>query len=116
MGQYSHAVRVKQLHQLRQALVDFISVIDKTHELSEWRSAYEQSLVEVDKLIEGDFDQAALSALSRAIPKLFWVHKEWIPPLTLTPDGRWEEPLWFKEANSKHQEVTDLAFAFRVVG
>ena len=78
---YTEADRRVQLRALEQALEQFLDVLRSTPELRAPIRDYEENLGEVRRLLAEGFNQDALSALSRAVPRLFWLHKEWIPPL-----------------------------------
>ena len=77
---------------------------------------FENALSRTRELLRIGFDQEALSALARAIPKLFHLHKEWIPPIESGPDGRYTVPSWFRLLEPLDQAVTECAHRLRVIG
>jgi hypothetical protein len=86
-----------------------------TEELRESASAYRACEEEVSRLLDSSFSQEDLSRLSRAVPRIFWLHKEWVPPLVQKPDGSYEEAQWFVAADPLHQRVDQLASELRVL-
>ena len=66
--------------------------------------------------LDHGFEQDDLSTLSRAVPRLFWLHKEWTPQLVQRPDGTFAEPPWFDAADRLHHAVQNAAEELRVVG
>ncbi len=108
--------RVRQLNDLKRAIEAFLPIVSRVDELRAFAAAYEACLAEVERLLAEGSDQEQLSCLSRAIPRLFWLHKEWTPQLERTADGLYREPAWFAAADSLHQHVQDAAEELRIVG
>jgi hypothetical protein len=108
--------RVRQLKALAAALEAFLPTLEATSALAGSVSAYEQCLAETNRLLAGGFTQDDLSALSRAVPRLFWLHKEWTPHLEQGDNGGFSEPAWFKAADALHEAVQNAAEELRVVG
>ena len=116
MHLYTDAERVKQLRALEQALSAFIPVIAETEELRSSESAYRACMEEISRLLSCGFSQEDLSRLSRAVPRLFWLHKEWTPPLDRKSEGNYKEARWFADADRLHERVVQLASELRVMG
>jgi len=112
----SNSERIRQLNALASALRALLPALDSVEALRGSIPAFERSLVETTRLLEHGFVQDDLSTLSRAVPKLFWLHKEWTPQLERRPDGSYVEPSWFNVADGLHQAVQDAAEELRVVG
>ncbi|KJV24803.1 hypothetical protein VI06_21125 [Aquitalea magnusonii] len=85
----SHLDRMLQLSELQSAIVAFIPEVSDVAMFQEAVVAYHRCLVEIDRLLSEGFCQDDLSVLSRAIPRVFWLHKEWTPDLERMADGGW---------------------------
>ena len=69
------------------------------------------------QLLADGFNQEELSALSRSVPRLFWLHKEWIPPLEPAKTGSgFTEPAWFQRLEPLESNVSAAAEKLRVIG
>lgn len=66
--------------------------------------------------MNGNFTQEKLSALSRSVPAIFWLHKEWSPIFTLNHVGEYVVPAWFPEADNLHSKVMEAASTLRIMG
>lgn len=108
--------RVRQLTALKTAIVAFLPVVSSVDTLRSSVPAFQGCLTEVERLLSDGFNQEELSALSRAVPRLFWLHKEWTPQLERAADGGYQEPSWFAAADTLHQHVQDTAEELRIVG
>lgn len=108
--------RIAQLRSLERALGELIPVAEATHAVTDLAPKYQEALEQVRALSQGDFSQEDLSNLSRSIPDAFHRHKDWIPPLELSGDGRWREPDWFTELDAKLRPVLDIAARLREIG
>jgi hypothetical protein len=108
--------RVRRLNDLKRAIEALLPIMSGIDVLRSSVAAYEACLAEVVRLIAEGSDQEQLSSLSRAIPRLFWLHKEWTPQLERTADGLFREPAWFAAADTLHQHVQDAAEELRIVG
>lgn len=107
---------MQQLSELKSAIVAFIPVASEMAALQGSVAAYQGGLAEIDRLLSEGFCQDDLSVLSRAVPRVFWLHKEWTPELERIVDGRYREPSWFAAADKLHQRVQDAAEALKIVG
>ena len=112
----SNSERVRQLNVLASALRALLPVLDSVEALRGSIPGFERCLAETTRFLDHGFVQDDLSILSRAVPKLFWLHKEWTPHLERQPDGSYAEPSWFNAADGLHQAVQDAAEELRVVG
>ena len=108
--------RLQQLKSLVAAIQAFLPVLAGVEDLRKSIPAYEACVAEAERLVAEGFSQADLSNLSRAVPCLFWIHKEWMPQLEQATDGNYSEPSWFRVADSLHQAVHDAAEELRVIG
>jgi hypothetical protein len=108
--------RLQQLAALEVAIDALVEGLKRT-------GCYVEAIPELEEcrqasvtLRQNGFEQRQLNELSRAVPRLFWLHKEWMPPLVeMAPDHR-EEPVWFKELAPLEQRLQELAYGLRVVG
>lgn len=116
MLKYGVAAKKKHLQEFSRSLEAFLSHVEAVPELQSSAPSYRECLVRADNLLANGFSQEQLSELSRSVPQLFWLHKEWVPPLELALDGRWVEPRWFREYAPKHQAVVEAAEQLRVLG
>ena len=113
---FGQTEKTKDLEELKHSIEAFLPVVRDTVELQQAAEAYRACLEEAERLLSEGFRQKDLSELAGAVPKLFWLHKEWVPPLVQTADGKWEEPEWFKRAERFHHRVIKAASQLRVVG
>jgi hypothetical protein len=115
---YSELERRQHLQNLVDALAVFIPALEKSKHYADRVIAFQQALVETKRLLAESFVQEDLSNLSRNVPKLFWLHKDWQPPLeSFTPEsGRIVEPEWFKQLEPLELSVSEAAEKLRVVG
>lgn len=104
------------MKELKHSVEALLLVVRETPELQQAAPAYQACIQEAERLLSVGFRQEELSALAGSVPQLFWLHKEWVPPLVQEPDGRWQEPEWFKRAEPLHQRVIEAASQLRVVG
>jgi len=112
----SQAEMARALGELKSAIEAFLPVVRGTPELQHAVQAYEACVKEAERLLASGFCQEDLASLADAVPQLFWLHKEWIPPLEQTPDGTWREPEWFKRAEPLHRRVLEAAYQLHVLG
>lgn len=110
------AEKTSALSELKSAIEAFLPVVRGTPELQHAVEAYEACVEEAERLLAGGFRQEDLSLLADAVPRLFWLHKEWVPPLERTVDGKWQEPEWFRRAEPLHRRVIEAASQLRVLG
>ena len=111
-----HEQRVTQLHELLSALRDLVAGLEGERRYLEAVPEYEAYHGRVAALLASGFDQATLDELAVAVPRLFWLHKEWLPPSEEESPGVYREPAWFQRLNPLESRVQQLAFALRVVG
>jgi hypothetical protein len=118
MHYYSEFERRQHLQNLVNALTVFIPALVKSGHYADRVIAFQQALEETKRLLAESFVQDDLSNLSRNVPKLFWLHKDWSPPLeSFTPEsGRILEPEWFKQLEPLESSVSDAAEKLKVVG
>lgn len=110
------AEKTEALKELKTAIEALLPVVRDTAELQHAAEAYQACIEEAERLLSSGFHQEDLSSLADALPRLFWLHKEWVPPLERTIDGRWQEPEWFKRAEPLHRRVIEAASQLRVLG
>ncbi len=108
--------RIRQLNALKEAIEAFLPTLREVDGLRRSYPAYQACLAEVTRLLDQGFSQEELEVLSRGVPRLFWVHKEWTPQLERMTDGSYREPLWFETAERLHQRVQVCAEELRVIG
>ena len=113
---YTPEDRRKQLEALASALGELIPVVAELPEFSPRVGEYEAALRMTERLLRAGFTQEQASALSDAVPDLYFRHKEWCPPLIRTSSGEWREPEWFVRLESRLQPALRAAAALRVVG
>lgn len=113
---FGPAEKTAALKELKSALEAFLPVVRETAELQHAAEAYQACLEVAERLLVNGFRQEDLSSLADAVPKLFWLHKEWVPPLEQAVDGRWQEPEWFKRAEPLERRVVEAASRLRLLG
>jgi hypothetical protein len=101
---------------MERSLGELIPVAEATPATINLVSQYREALERTRALIGGAFNQDDLSSLSRCIPDAFHRHKDWMPPLEQSEDGRWQEPDWFKRLEAKLLPVLDIAAKLREIG
>lgn len=110
---YSDEERREHLQTLVDAIEKLLPELEVNHQSMRDVPAYTQALDRTKQLLSCGFVQSELSELSRAVPRLFWLHKDWIPPLEGQPP---KEPTWFKRLEPLEGEVQRAAEKLRVVG
>ena len=113
---YTRNDRIEQLHALERSLGELIPVAEASPATVSLVPLYRHAQERTRALIGGSFNQADLSSLSRSIPGAFHRHKDWMPPLEESGDGRWQEPDWFRYLDAKLQPVLDIAAKLREIG
>lgn len=109
--------RESHLRELIAALEALIEGLKDTGLYSAERVQYQTALENAKALLAAGFSQADLGSLSREIPSLFWLHKEWNPVLEPNSDGKgYSEPTWFKALEPLEQRATNAAAILRQVG
>lgn len=106
----------------RQHLMDFVNAtesllveLEQNDQFTDAIPAYRDVMDQAKQFLEIGFTQDDLSKLSRDVPKLFWLHRDWIPPIEKSGD-RFKEPDWFSKLEPFERQVTDAAFQLRVTG
>jgi phosphoglycerate-specific signal transduction histidine kinase len=110
---YTEVERREHLHTLVDAIEKLLPELEVDQQSLRHVSAYTQALDKANQLLSCGFIQSELSELSRAVPRLFWLHKDWAPPLEGLPPT---EPMWFKRLEPLEGEVQRAAEKLRVVG
>ena len=114
---YTQKDREGHLRELVDALQDLIDGLSTTGVYADEKVQYQLALAKALALLGTGFSQEELGNLSREVPSLFWLHKEWNPPLEPTPDGKgYREPEWFKFLEPLEQRATNAASTLRQVG
>jgi hypothetical protein len=113
---YTTAERREHLLDLERALERLLAAIRETGEYTEHIRWFENALSRTRELLNTGFDQTALSALSRVIPRLFHLHKDWVPPLEMSLDGQHEVPPWFTTLEPLEEAVTACAQRLSAIG
>jgi hypothetical protein len=109
-------IRLEQLQALEAALESLVKALRRTDQYVGAIPALESCKRASLALRKDGFDQGKLNELARSVPQLFWLYKEWMPPLVEVAPHCWEEPPWFKELAPLEQKLQELAFGLRVVG
>lgn len=115
---FSEQERTEHLQQLLNGLNLLIPALEESGRYEDSLKSYKAAREKTSQLLSQGFTQEELSALSRAIPKLFWLHKEWMPPLekVSSTGASSEEPLWYKKLEPLEAVVTEAAEKLRMVG
>ena len=114
---YSEQDRARHLQDLVDAIEAFLPELMQSRQYFETVMAYQRSCAEAKQLLLLGFVQEDLSNLSRSVPKLFWLHKEWSPPTEwLAPAGDSRDAHWFKRLEPLEAAVTAAAENLRVLG
>jgi hypothetical protein len=116
MHYYSGAERTRHLADLVGSIEALLPELERSGKYPAKQLEYERACVLAKQLLSSGFTQEDLSALSRSVPRLFWLHKEWTPPLESTVSGgRFVEPEWFQRLEPLEAKVS-AAERLRVVG
>lgn len=110
---YSEQERREHLQALVDTIEKLLPELAVNHQFIRDVPAYTQALDRAEQLLNCGFVQSDLSELSRAVPRLFWLHKDWSPPLEGQPPT---EPKWFKRLEPLEGEVQSAAEKLRVIG
>ena len=110
--------RQQHLRTLAEALERLLTELELTGQYQEQLSAYRASFAEARRLLENGFNQEDLSSLSRNVPRLFWLHTHWMPPLEKSKDkdGGFSEPAWFQRLAPIEEQVSAAAEKLRFIG
>ena len=113
---YTTGERRTHLLELELSLERLLAAIQKTGQCVEYAPQFENALSRTRELMAVGFDQEALTALSKAIPKLFDLHPHWVPPSEIGPNGQHRICPWFTTLEPLDQAVTQCGERLRVVG
>lgn len=113
MHYFSEKQRVEQLRSLIGSINLLIPALQESKQYVDSIETLQEAALEANRLLVEGFVQDDLSNLSRSVPRLFWLHKEWCPPLEA--DGL-SEPLWFKTLAPLEAKVTEASERLRVIG
>ncbi len=115
---FTSAERQQQLQMLAEALEQLIPELQLSGRYPEQLGGYRSAFAEAQRLLSSGFNQEDLSSLSRGVPRLFWLHKDWLPPLEQSQDnaGTFSEPAWFQKLEPLEEHVTAAAEKLRVIG
>ena len=114
---YSEKEQARHLQGLVNAIEAFVPELQQSGHHLETLVAYQRSCAEAKQLLLQGFVQEDLSNLSRSVPQLFWLHKEWSPPVEwLALAGESRDAHWFKRLEPLEAAVTAAAEKLRVVG
>lgn len=110
---YSEEEQREHLQTLVDAIGKLLPELEVNHQFVRDVPDYTQALDRANQLLNCGFGQSELSELSRAVPRLFWLHKDWLPPLEGLPPT---EPTWFKRLEPLDGEVQSAAEKLRMIG
>ena len=113
---YTTTERREHLLALEHSVERLLTAIRKTQRYTEYIPKYEHALSRTRELLNTGFDQEALSALARTLPRLFHLHKDWVPPLKIGADGQYTVPRWFEALEPLEQAVAACGQRLRAVG
>jgi len=115
-GWVSVEKRVSQLRDLLSAVDDLIAGLRRERRYLEAVPELEAYAARARGAIAGGVAQATLNELAYAVPRLFWLHKDWEPPCEPDDTGQLREAAWFQRLSPLEKRVQELAFDLRVVG
>lgn len=114
---YSEKERAAHLQRLVEAIDALLPELQKSGKYLESIAGYDKARMIAKQLLVEGFDQSDLSALGRSVPRLFWLHKEWLPPLEPSEADRGlSESPWFQHLEPLESAVASAAEKLRVVG
>ena len=113
---YTIRERRRQLKSLAKSLRELIPTVAANPEFSDRTPLYQVALDETERLLQQGFVQEDLSNLAKSIPDLFFRHKEWMPPVEETDDGKSVQPEWFVKLESRLVPVLRNAMILRELG
>ncbi|SDD46314.1 hypothetical protein [Aquimonas voraii] len=117
MHYYTEAERKNQLNELIGSIESFLPELERSGQYLKQQAVYKQVCALAKQLVSEGFNQEDLSTLSRNVPRLFWLHKEWTPPLEPTKTGgRLTEPEWFLRLEPLESQVSAAAEKLGVIG
>jgi hypothetical protein len=117
MHYYSQVERATHLKELVGALEALLPELERSGKYPAKQLDYKRACERAKELLLEGFTQEDLSALSRSVPRLFWLHKEWMPPLeSIKAGGGFGEPEWFRSLEPLEAKVSEAAEKLRVVG
>lgn len=115
---FSKLERRQHLQELIDALTAFLPELERSGHYLEQLPDYRKALAEARQFLEQGFSQEDLNELSRRIPQLFWLHKEWVPPLEPSSlhGAAFVEPEWYKRLEPFESRVREFATRLRFTG
>jgi len=118
MSEHRYTIGERRAHllDLELALQRLLAAIQETGRCVEYVPGFESALSHTRELMAVGFDQAALTALSQAIPKLFFLHPHWVPPTEIGPNGQQRVVPWFTTLEPLDQGVTRCGERLRFIG
>jgi hypothetical protein len=103
---YTTEERVAQLNRLAAALRELIAELRTVEPLTGNIADYETLLGRCEVLLKNGFAPEETTALGRAVPDLFYRHKEWEPPRTA----------WFERVEERLRPVLEAAARLSEIG
>jgi hypothetical protein len=117
MHHYSEADQASHLGDLLKAITSLLPELERSGRYPAERVQYERVCISAKRLLAEGFTQEALGTLSQSVPRLFWLHKEWMPPLEALGDGGGlAQPAWFKRLEPLEAKVSAAAEKLRFIG
>ncbi len=118
MGEYRYTEqdRTEQLGNLVPALEALISHMRNEKLFIDQIPQYELALEEAKRFLASGFTQNELSALDRAVPDLFYRHKEWYPPLEDESNVYSKPAKWFEDLEEYLQPAREAAGVLSIIG
>lgn len=113
---YTHEDRIDQLNKLIRALQSLIAHMKQESLFLDKVPQYESALAEAERLLVNGFAQSELSELDRAVPDLFYRHKEWYPPLEDESNPYSKPAKWFEELEKYLQPAREAAGVLSIIG
>ena len=113
---YTERDRISQLRELAVALENLIGYLIHNNLFPNKVSEYEYALEQTNILLNHGFDQSQLSVLSRAVPDLFFRHKEWIPPFEDGSNDYSKPAQWFIDLEKYLQPVLKHSGIISIIG
>jgi hypothetical protein len=112
MHYFTQEEKLQHLHQLIQAMQALNrEIVDSPY--SQYAAIYTELCNECMLVFQKQFDQAALNLISNQVPSLFWLHKEWMPPID--PHSH-STPAWFQRLEPLENAVRQAAERLRHIG
>lgn len=116
---FTKAEHEQHLRSLADALEQFIPELERSARYPEYVADYRSALLETQRLLAQGFIQQDLNALSESVPSLFWLHRDWMPPLeeSQSESGvKYSEPVWYQRLEPLHRKVGVAAAQLKYIG